>query len=75
MPRRIVFGMANIDDTLKLIRRVSSEVRVSHLARLSGLPYMTVKSAKLRGFEGLSVETLRKLEAAAALYRSQEGAA
>jgi hypothetical protein len=66
--------MHSIDDTLNVIRSAHEKLDTAEFARRSGVPYMTVRDAAKRGFGGPTVETLRKLEAAARLYLEQAAA-
>lgn len=63
--------MADIEETLNLIREVHGELGSPALAKLAGLPYMTMYEAAKRDFGGRSVDTLRKLEAAAKTHRAK----
>lgn len=62
--------MTNTDQALDIVRDVLREVRSRTLSKLSGVPYTTLLEASKRGFSGMSVDTLRKLEIAARGYRN-----
>ena len=57
--------MSSIERAIDLIRQVHAEVGTAEFARISGVPYTTLKDCEARNFVGPSVETLTKLAAAA----------
>lgn len=67
--------MSSIDRALTLIRKVHAEVGTAEFARLSGVPYTTLKDCEARNFVGPSVETLQKLAAAAERREAGGGSA
>lgn len=60
--------MSAVDEALAAIRRVSSRLNTAEFARLSGVPYTTLREWEARGFAGTTVETLQKLAAAAIAF-------
>lgn len=57
--------MSQIAAALELIRRTSAEMGALEYARVSGVPYTTLRDRAANGFGGRTVETLIRLERAA----------
>ncbi len=57
--------MTALDQTIELIRKTHAEIGTAEFARLSGVPYTTLKDCEARSFVGPSIETLQKLAVAA----------
>lgn len=57
--------MSSIEQAIELVREVHAEIGTAEFARISGVPYTTLKDCEARRFVGPSIETLKKLSAAA----------
>lgn len=64
--------MNPISQTVADIANLHKEVGTAELARLTGLPYMTIKDAAARNFRHRSVEVLETLADAAAKKRARQ---
>jgi hypothetical protein len=65
--------MSSIEAAIELVRKGHAEIGTAEFARLSGVPYTTLQDCQARRFVGPSIETLKKL-AAAAEARAREAA-
>lgn len=57
--------MSSIEQSIETVCRVHRDLGAAALARLSGVPYTTIREAAARGFSGKPIETLIALVAAA----------
>lgn len=57
--------MSSIEQSIEVVRRVHQTLGAKELARLSGVPYTTIREAASRGFAGKPIETLIALVQAA----------
>lgn len=60
--------MTAISENLDRIRRVHEKIGTAELARISGVPYTTVRECEMRDFGFKPLDTLEKLTAAAVEY-------
>lgn len=66
--------MTQISEAITTVRRVSEKLSTLEFAKLSGVPYTTLRDCQARGFRSPAVDTLEKLVAAALAFEAKEAA-
>lgn len=67
--------MSRFDEPLDRIRSASTRVKMTEFARISGVPYTTLRDLAKKDFKNLPLETFEKLTDAADVVLSDGGAA
>jgi len=63
--------MASITTSVEAIKAAVETHGVSEMSRLSGVPYMTIKSLIERDFRPKTIDVMEKLETAATTLKGQ----
>jgi len=64
--------MSTVEVAIELIRKVCADIGPAEFARISGVPYTTLKDCETRDFVGPSIATLQKLAKAAEAYKPEK---
>lgn len=63
--------MLDLESAIAIVRRVHSEIGTAELARISGVPYTTLRDWEARDFTSPAFETLTRLAAAAEAHEAR----